>query len=346
MKVLVTGGTGSVGRAAVARLVSRGWEVRVIGRREAAEVPGASYASCDVLDYASLREQVRGCEAVVHLAAIPHPGGAPGQVVFQANALGTFHVFEAAAAEGVRRVVQASSINAFGAFWSCTEMHVDYLPIDEQHPTHTTDVYSFSKGVVESIGDYYWRREGIASVALRLPWVRGRHVPDDERFRQGLLWKRAAVDELAALPEAEQRARVAAARRWALEHRAARPFEFHPDRARRRRPKHHGDPLFHLYQYERFNFWACVDERDSAQAIERGLTADYDGSHALFINDCRNTLDYDAETLARLFFPDVARRSQPLEGSAALVAIDKARALIGFEPEFPVTDCLHDPADA
>jgi nucleoside-diphosphate-sugar epimerase len=293
-----------------------------------------------VRNYDALREQMRGCDAVVHLAAIPQPVGSPAPEVFRANCLGTFHVFKAAEGEGIRRVVQASSINAFGAVWGTTEPHVDYLPIDEEHPTFTTDSYSFSKGIVEEIGAYFWRRAAIPSVALRLPWVRPVRVAEDERFRQGQRRRRAAVDELAALPEPEQRARVAALRQCVSDYRAKRPFDYWPKGTRPQRPAEADDPLFGVYHIDRFNFWACVDERDSAQAIDKGLTADYEGSHVLFINDCRNALDYDAETLARLFFPDVEERRKPLEGPASLVSIDKARALIGFEPEYPVTAFL------
>ena len=45
------------------------------------------------------------------------------------------------------------------------------FPIDEDHPTYTTDPYSFSKQVIEDIGAYFWRREGISSVFLRFPAV-------------------------------------------------------------------------------------------------------------------------------------------------------------------------------
>ena len=338
MRILITGGTGSVGRTATARLVEHGWEVRVIGRRQGIEIPGAEYASCDVTDTAAVREQVRGCEAVVHLAAVPSPGGVPGPELFRINATGTFNVFAAAEAEGIRRVVQASSINAHGGVFGTVDLdHVAYLPLDEEHPTYTTDAYSFSKNVVEAIGDYYWRRSGIASVALRLPYVRPAHAARDERRRHGVRHTRAHIDAFAALPEAERRARLDVIRRAARAFRAQRPFDHWPKGQRPPHPKEAEDPLFWIYNGARFDFWTCVDARDSAQAIEKALTATFEGSHVLYITDRRNTLDMDAETLARLFFADVTRRSKPLEGNASLISIDKARALIGFEPEYPVT---------
>ena len=85
MKILVTGGTGSVGRSVVARLIRNGNEVKVIGRRTDIVIEGGDYQSCDITDFPSLREQVKGMDAVVHLAAIPSPRGAGGHEIFRVN---------------------------------------------------------------------------------------------------------------------------------------------------------------------------------------------------------------------------------------------------------------------
>ena len=103
------------------------------------------------------------------------------------------------------------------------------------------------------------------------------------------------------------------------------------------------DPLCRMYMSARFNFWASLDERDSAQAIEKSLTADCEGSHALFVNDSHNWLLYDTERLLGLFFPDVGRRRRAIRGSESLVSIDRARELIGFEPEHSVARAPTDP---
>ncbi|MFN8561489.1 MAG: NAD(P)-dependent oxidoreductase [Anaerolineae bacterium] len=171
MRVLITGGTGLIGKATVERLVAKGWDVRVIDLQPEADLAGAEYVQCNILHYDDLLEQTRGCDAVIHLAAIRSPVSDPGHKVFQVNATGTFNVFEAAAAAGIKRVVQASSINALGCFYGINDLDIHYFPVDEAHPTHTTDPYSFSNGVIEDIGDYYWRRDGISSVAMRYPGV-------------------------------------------------------------------------------------------------------------------------------------------------------------------------------
>jgi nucleoside-diphosphate-sugar epimerase len=336
MRILVTGGTGRIGKATTERLLQNGWDVRVLDRAAGVEIPGAEYVQGDILDYDSLLNHTRGCDSIIHLAAIPSPYGAPGHDVFQINAAGTFNVFEAAAKLGIKRVVQASSINALGAFYHLGEIHPQYFPIDEAHPRLTTDPYSFSKEVIEDIGDYYWRREGISSVAMRFPGVYSKGYAQSENYLQKRNTVSRAIDELVSLPESEQRARLAAVHQRAMEFRSMRPFEFQPDRNKGMLDGIFEDPLFGSYIADRFNYWVFVDERDAAQSLEKGVTADYEGAHPLFINDDYNYLGYEARTLARVFFPEVADFKRDLPGSAALVSIEKARALIGFEPEYSI----------
>jgi nucleoside-diphosphate-sugar epimerase len=123
-------------------------------------------------------------------------------------------------------------------------------------------------------------------------------------------------------------------KRRSLEFRSQRPFEFRPDQSSPFTNVLFDDPLFRMYVIDRFNLWAFVDERDAAQALEKGLTANYEGDHVLFINDSSNSLGYNSRTLIRLFFPGVREFRNGLSGSSALVSIERARTLIGFEPEY------------
>jgi nucleoside-diphosphate-sugar epimerase len=230
-------------------------------------------------------------------------------------------------------VVQASSINAFGCFWGTQEMVVDYFPIDEEHRTHTTDVYSFSKELVEDIGAYYWRRAGISSLALRFPGVWSRARMTSPEGQQQRARARALIDEFAAQPAAERSARWAALQQATQAFRAQKHMEYPLGHGGIKREGASDDPLWPVYAFERFNFWAYVDERDAAQSVARGLRADFTGAHALFINAQNNSLAYDAQRLVNLFFPAVTQWKQPLSGPASLVSTAKARALIGYEPE-------------
>jgi len=174
MNVLVTGGTGTVGRRCVARLVRAGHSVRVIGLDENLEIDGPEFRRCDITDYKAVREQVKGIDGVVHLAAIPNPAG--GTAIFHINCTDTFNVYQAAAEEGMKRVVSASSINALGFNFGVKAFQLYYFPIDEKYPQQTTDAYSLSKKILEGTTEYFSWRDGISDVCLSLPAVRD---PDD-----------------------------------------------------------------------------------------------------------------------------------------------------------------------
>jgi nucleoside-diphosphate-sugar epimerase len=73
MRVFITGGTGDIGSAVTQRLVRQGWNVHIIDLKDHSDIPGASYAPCDILDFESLKKQMQGCDAVIHLAAIRAP---------------------------------------------------------------------------------------------------------------------------------------------------------------------------------------------------------------------------------------------------------------------------------
>jgi hypothetical protein len=84
----------------------------------------------------------------------------------------------------------------------------------------------------------------------------------------------------------------------------------------------------------RVNFFTMLDERDSAQAIEKGLSVEFEGSHALFINDSHNWSGVESKLLAEIFYPDVKTFKKALVGSETVISIDQARKIIGFEPQY------------
>lgn len=336
MRVLITGGAGHVGKAMTQRFVDHGWDVEVIGIEPKAEVQGANYTQCDILNYAALRDVMRGCEAVVHLAAIPCANLMSGSATFSINAAGTFNVFEAAEAQGIKRIVQASSINAIGAAWGLVDINPAYLPMDEAHTTYTTDPYSFSKQMVEEIGAYYWRRAGITSVALRFPYVYPASTLHSEDFQTERGELTAALDAFQQLPQETQQAQFHAMRERVLHFRQRRSMEQQGDWQTLFTEYPLEDWLWRICLFDRFDLWAYIDERDAAQAAEKALTATFEGSHVLFVNAANNRLNYDSQTLARIFYPGVQTYKQAIVGTQSLVSIEKARRLIGFEPDYSV----------
>ncbi|MGC9346532.1 MAG: NAD-dependent epimerase/dehydratase family protein [Anaerolineae bacterium] len=327
MRILVTGGLGEVGRPTVRWLLDRGHEVRVLDLVVDDPIPGADCRQGDVMDLAGLHEHMESMEGVIHLAAYRHPSMAPEPELFQVNVLGTFNVFRSAVDAGIKRVVCASSINALGYNFGITfpEGQLLYFPIDEAHPLYTTDPYSFSKQTIEEVGRYFWRREGVTSLFMRFPAVYDRSVPGPSLLRDFLEGCKEQTPEVMALPEPRRSQRV----RGIIEDFRAR--------ARSREWEAEFDLSFPdgYIMFGRSNFWTSLDARDAAQAAEKGLLADYEGSHAVFVTDDHNFVDIPSRDLIEVWFPSVKVWKRPVKGTEALVSIGKARNLIGFEPAFP-----------
>jgi hypothetical protein len=130
------------------------------------------------------------------------------------------------------------------------------------------------------------------------------------------------------LPEEERRAR---AREW-IAHRQA---HFNARKAEGIGPLE-DYPMPDPIMAGRTDFWTRIDERDSAQAIEKSVTAAYDGCHTLFVNDSHNMTGVPSLPLAELFFQEAELQRERLGGYATLVSTDAAQALIGFEPEHSI----------
>ena len=76
------------------------------------------YVQADLTDAGACHALVRGCDAVVHTAAIPQPTHNPPHVVFENNLLATFNLLEAAIAAGIPRFVNFSSETVPGCIFA------------------------------------------------------------------------------------------------------------------------------------------------------------------------------------------------------------------------------------
>lgn len=170
MKVAITGAGGRLGRAALALLTAEGFEVLGVDRRFPAKT-GFPCLRADLRDLGQVYGALAGQDAVLHLAAIPAPTGLPPEEVFGNNTAATFHVYEAAARLGIRRVVSASSVSAYGFPFQHRWSVPEYLPIDEAHPLLPQDSYGLSKAVGEQIAAAYCRRGAGDAVSLRISRV-------------------------------------------------------------------------------------------------------------------------------------------------------------------------------
>ena len=180
MRVLVTGGSGRIGQAAVAELVGHGHEVTRADRREPAKMfetvdvtafERARAVEIDLLDVGQVAWAMAGHDAVVHLGAIPSPGRQADEVVFRNNVGSTFATLQAASLLGIQTVAIASSLSALGTAWAPVAFPPRYAPVDEDHPLLNHDGYGLSKEVDERTGEMFHRRTGMQVVAMRFPWV-------------------------------------------------------------------------------------------------------------------------------------------------------------------------------
>jgi len=163
-RVVVTGGSGRLGRCVVREMVEHGWEVYNLDITpplpSEADV-AAKFVRTDLTDYGQVVAQFteqdslfKGIDAVIHLAAIPSPEQAPNHVIFHTNIRQTYNVLEAARVCGIKSVALASSETVFG------------LPLYPHSPTKlpvTEEVerpessYSLSKLMGEKMSEQYVR---------------------------------------------------------------------------------------------------------------------------------------------------------------------------------------------
>lgn len=105
-KVLVTGATGRVGSRFVARLIKKGYEVRVLVRKAINLTAGVEVVIGDLNDPATIAPAVKGVDAVIHIAAAYHP-------VNDLNFKGTMALASAAIAANVKRFIFVSTAKVY-----------------------------------------------------------------------------------------------------------------------------------------------------------------------------------------------------------------------------------------
>ncbi len=163
-KIVVTGGSGKAGRAIVRDLLEHGYEVLNVDLAPPAERL-CPFLKADLCRSGEAFEVLQGCNAVVHMAAIPAPGLMTEEVTFRTNAESTFNVFAAAAALRLERVVWASSETTLGLPFDREKPA--FAPIDESHPLFPESSYALSKVLSEEMARQHSRWTGIPFVGLR-----------------------------------------------------------------------------------------------------------------------------------------------------------------------------------
>lgn len=161
-RVVVTGGSGKLGRAVVAELMSHGYEVFNLDRVPPTE-NRRNFVQIDLLNFGSVVEALTGIDdkyagvdAVVHLAAIPAPGLSGNAATFTHNLTATYHVFQAARVAQIRRIVWASSETLLGLPLG-PDSPPPYLPVDEEYPARPQTGYALAKHLEETMAAQFCR---------------------------------------------------------------------------------------------------------------------------------------------------------------------------------------------
>ncbi|MCF6523347.1 NAD(P)-dependent oxidoreductase [Streptomyces sp. JJ36] len=163
--LLLTGAAGGVGTMMRELLPAFGYELRLLDAAPVKEEGEAETGAvtAELGDRERLRTAVRGVDAIVHLAGISRE--ATFEDILEANLRGTYHLYEAALEEGVRRVVFASSNHAIGF----TPRPGPGEPLVRADAPHRPDTfYGLSKCFGEDLAQLYWDRYGIETVSLRI----------------------------------------------------------------------------------------------------------------------------------------------------------------------------------
>jgi dTDP-glucose 4,6-dehydratase len=159
-KILVTGAGGFIGSHLAERLTELGYSVRAFVRYNSSNNWGwLDNSSClkdievysgDIRDYDSVRNAMKGCREVYHLAAligIPYSYDSPLAYI-KTNIEGTYNILENARLGNFKNVVITSTSETYGTAQS--------VPISENHPLVGQSPYSASKIAADQLALSYW----------------------------------------------------------------------------------------------------------------------------------------------------------------------------------------------
>ena len=161
-QVVLTGGSGKLGRPVLSDLLDHGYSVTNVDFVRPKDDP-CPFVRADLTDMGQAMEVLHqvderhhGVDAVVHLAAMPAPGLAPGSELFRNNTFSTYNIFAAARHLGIRNVISASSETVLGLPFTVPP---PYVPVDEESPPQPQSAYALSKTVGEEMARHFCRWE-------------------------------------------------------------------------------------------------------------------------------------------------------------------------------------------
>jgi dTDP-glucose 4,6-dehydratase len=173
LTVLITGADGFIGSHLTEALVRQGYKVRAFVLYNsfgswgwlddcAPDVKGHfEVFAGDIRDPHGVKEAMKGCDAVLHLAAliaIPYSYHSPDTYV-DTNVKGTLNVLQAARELGVKKVVHTSTSEVYGT--------ARFVPITEEHPLQGQSPYSATKIAADQLAYSFYASFGLPVVITR-----------------------------------------------------------------------------------------------------------------------------------------------------------------------------------
>jgi UDP-glucose 4-epimerase len=172
MKILITGGSGFLGRNLIERLAKDGHELSCLDRFEAPFLAefGVRMFQGDIFEKVLVEEAVRGQDAVIHMACtvIPKTSNDDPHFDVMSNVGGAIRLLDASIANAVGKFVFLSS----GGTVYGTPVT---LPISETHPTNPDCSYGITKLGIEKYLRLYRKLKGLKTCSLRLANPYGEH---------------------------------------------------------------------------------------------------------------------------------------------------------------------------
>ena len=171
--ILVTGADGFIGSHLTEALVRQGYKVRAFVYYNSfnswgwldncdEDVKGNfEVFAGDIRDPHGVKEAMKGCEAVLHLAAlvaIPFSYHSPDSYV-DTNIKGTLNVLQAARELGVKRVIHTSTSEVYGT--------AQFVPINESHPLKGQSPYSATKIAADQLAYSFYASFGLPVITIR-----------------------------------------------------------------------------------------------------------------------------------------------------------------------------------
>ncbi|WP_219116264.1 NAD(P)-dependent oxidoreductase [Janthinobacterium sp. UMAB-56] len=161
LRVLVTGAAGIIGTAFWKRRHGE-FSLRLadLHTGKLADAPCPSI-QLDVSDYNACLAACAGIDVLLHLAGVPHASADFDAQLLQPNIIGTHNIFRAAQAQGVKKVVFASSAQAIEGY------PLD-MQVQESMPARPANMYGASKAFGEGVACAFAHQHGMTAIAVRI----------------------------------------------------------------------------------------------------------------------------------------------------------------------------------